>query len=218
MTSVSLAAQATIFGVNLGTGVPPTTVGPYAMTAFDITTQNAIPDTTVVSQTPTGPFGGTVQFSPTTTKFSVPLTWFTWSHSYTGAVFRFNGDKGGTVGTLTLPSRAVAFYFYYEGYYQDISTVTVTTSKGGTVGPLAVNGFGGATGIGFYSDDPTDTIVSIQISSDDPAFAVAEFGIAKSAPKPLSAATPVPTLSQWSLILLATMMAAGGLLLVRRRS
>jgi hypothetical protein len=215
LTTLSAIAQATVIGVNLGTSAPPATVGPYTMMPFNMGPQNAIADGTTVAATPFTPIGGRIQFSPITTKFSVPVTWFTWSNGYTGAVFKFTGDAGGTVGTLTPPPQTGAIYFYYEGYFLATSQVTVTTNLGGVVGPILVQGFGGANGIGFYSTDPAEWITSIVITSDDPAFAVAEFGIAPGTAA--AAAAPIPTLSQWNLLIMATVLALGGVGLARRR-
>ena len=130
LVMLPLTSQATVFGVQLGT-VPPATVGPYPMTPFDTTPQNAISDTTVVPQIP-APFGGFLAFSPNATKYSDPATWNTWSNGYTGAVF-YNA----TPVTLTLPPGSLAFYFFYEGASANPANVTVTTSEGATLGPIS---------------------------------------------------------------------------------
>ncbi|MBS0319482.1 MAG: hypothetical protein JSR18_02995 [Proteobacteria bacterium] len=201
------SVHATIFSVNLGTSAPPTTLGSYTVSPFDVTVQNAIADNASVSSLPS-PIGGSLAFSTPATKFTVPTTWYTWSHGYTGAVFRFAGTMSGTDATLIMPPVTAAFYVYYEGYTFDTSEVTLTTNSGEVLGPVTVTGFGGATGLAFYSDDPHQTIKSIAIHSDDPQFmAIAEFGAAKGTVTGYT--VPVPTLSPLLLAAMALLLAFG---------
>jgi hypothetical protein len=211
------AANANVFGVVLGAGAPPFTVGPYRMQAFDQGPQAAIPDLTSVPSTPT-PIGGVLGFIPDAIKATVGVNWTSWSDGYTGPVFAFVGDNSGTSSSLTLPAHTTAFSFFYEGGGHASSNVTVTSNSGTVVGPINVVAADDATGIGFYTTDPTDFITSVSIVSDDVNFAVAEFSIAD--PSDLitpAASVPVPTLSQWSFLLLAALMALGGVMPLRRR-
>jgi hypothetical protein len=209
LAMLPLTSQATVFGVQLGT-VPPTTVGPYAMTRFDKTPQNALADDTTVPHIPS-PFGGFLAFSPSATKFSVPATWNTWSDGYTGAVF-YNL----TPVTLTLPPGSLAFYFFYEGASASPADVTVTTSEGATLGPISVDPNGDAIGFAFYSDNPAVTLTTITIVSADPeGSATAEFGVATN--QNLVPATPIPATSPWALAIVALMLAASAATLLRRR-
>lgn len=212
------AASATIIGVDLGTGTPPNSVGPWTLQAFDVTTQSSIPDYNTVASIPT-PIGGVLAFTPDAIKATVGVSWTSWSHGYLGPVFVWvTPDNSTTSSTLTLPANATAFTFYYAGGGHDTSVVTVTSNTGAQVGPMTVVAHQGATGIGFYTTDPAEFITSVQIESDDVNFATAEFSISDPSDLIVPSNVTVPTLSQWSLLLLATLTALGGALLIRQRA
>ena len=214
LSLASALAHATVVAVDLGTNAPPATLGPYTPTPFSISYQNNIPELSTVAKLPSPDGGGFLQFFPSAEKQTVPTNWSTWSQGYLGPVFKITGNSGGTDGTLSLPPRTLAFYFYYEGVTYANTAVTVTTSTGAVIGPVEVYGYGGANGFGFYSDDPTEFITAIDVSTPDTAFAVAQFAVTSLA---APAAAPVPTLSQWCLVLLAmTLALSSGLLLQRR--
>ncbi len=209
-------AHATIVGVSLGTGAPQTVVGIYRVTPFDQVAQANIPELSGVPAISPTPIGGALTFTPDALKATVGSTWTSWSHGYTGPVFAFVGSVAGTSASMTLPSGATAFSFWYEGGANSSSQVTVTSVKGGTVvGPITVSASGGAKGIGYYSTDPTDFITSIQVDSDDANFALAEFNIGQ--PSGLLVSNSVPTLSPWPLAALAVLTGLAGVAFARQR-
>lgn len=201
---IGTSAFAGVTFSNLGTAAPPATVGGYSVTPFDSASQAAITDGTVVTTIPGSPIAGdlTVSSSGDVTKQSVPAGgWATWSHSYTGPVFMTTTN---TI-VLTLPPAAGAFYFYAEPNSFSVMTITATTDTGATSGPIDVSGSSGATGFGFAAD-AGESIATVTVTTNDTSFAVGEFGIAGEKAAPL---TPVPTMSDWGMLIF--MAAAGGL-------
>ncbi len=165
--------QATIMGVALGTGAPPSALGPYTMTAFGPDPRPSGPYSPPVTSVDS-PLGGTVNFNSPMTHYTVGgSSWSTWSHGYTGDVY----SRGlHAVVVLTLPSDTAAFYFYAEpqSYYH--YTITAT-SQDGTLVSQYVYGNSGACGYGFWADGG-DLISTINVACDGDNFAVGEFGIA----------------------------------------
>src|SRR5437879_3268828 len=65
-----------------GTAAPPANLGGYAMTAFPADPQADSTDVTTVA----GPTG-TLTFTAAVSHRTVPSSWSTWSHGYTGDVY-----------------------------------------------------------------------------------------------------------------------------------
>jgi len=162
-------SHASIQGVNLGTGAPPTTLGTFTMTPFGDDTRPVIGDVSFVDS----PLGGPVSFGSVVSHREIGNGWATWSHGYTGDVYYTNGA---TTLELGLPSGTGAFYLYAEpNPFSEHTFVTVETVSGASL-TQQIHGSSGAAGFGFYTDS-FDTIQTIQVSSDVD-FAVGEFGIA----------------------------------------
>lgn len=200
-----VTAVASVTYVNLGTTAPVTTLGSYALTPFSVSAQAALADMTSVSTIPGAPFG-TLAVSPNFSKRTVPASWATWSHGYTGPVF----DSTANTATLSLPAGTAAFEFYAEPDNFGTMTITATTDTGATSGPVNVVGASGATGFGFYTT-AGESIVSITITTNDSDFAMGEF-YANGTP-----VNPVPALGPTGLALLIVGIAGAGLLLLKGR-
>jgi hypothetical protein len=162
-------AVASITGVDGGTGAPASTLGPYTMTPFP---DDPRPNDGLVTYVDS-PLGGTVNFSELMNHWEIGAGWATWSHGYTGDVYRTPFDVF-TV-SLTLPALTSAFYLYAEPAPFEVWTITAT-SQDGTVVSQNVDGYGGASYYGFWASGG-DLISTITVSSGV-RFAVGEFGIA----------------------------------------
>jgi len=171
---VAPPAMADLFFADLGTAAPPATLGGYTMTAFGADGRGLVDVTTVAS-----PLGGDVSFDRAMSHRTVPGSWATWSHGYTGDVYWTNGA---TDVTLTMPSDVGAFYLYGEPNPFDVYQMMATAQDGTTSGWINVSGSSGAHGFGFYGTGGS-LITSIQVRSTVD-FAVGEFGIAAGAPVP----------------------------------
>jgi hypothetical protein len=203
ISTVSVSHAAVIFQ-NLGTSAPPGSLGSHTIAAFNIGSQAAIPEFTNVSTIPGSPISGNLTTSLQVMKLTIPSSWTTWSHGYTGPCFWSNG----ATLILTLPPGTGAFYFYAEpvGAVTANYTFVATTNTGTTSGDISVYSDSGATGFGFYATVPGETISTITVTCSDPdGFALAEFG-AGSNPTPsaivfknLGTAAPPPTLGVFSL-------------------
>lgn len=120
------------------------------------------------------PVGGTINFSQELYHSEIGDGWETWSHGYTGDVYDTAGSLSPGSLTLSLLGTVHAFYFYAEPTQWDNFTITAVADDGTTLSQV-VNGQGGATGYGFYTDG-LQSIASIQISTTDTdGFAIAEF-------------------------------------------
>jgi len=119
-------------------------------------------------------------------KFDVPLEhrrvgngWDTWSHPYNGDVYWLDEVVSGNRLTLTLPAGTRAFYLYVEPDF--FGPAGFTVGSGSTTGTLQIQGDGGASGFGFFSDDPAVDLSSIFIEKNGAdfsnGFAVGQFGI-----------------------------------------
>ena len=163
---------AVVFDGSPGTAAPPSTLGPYAMTqaAADPRPVDAtVPDTALPD--------GAMDFSPSAIHMTTPDGgWASWSNNYAGDVYY---DSGTTL-TMTLPSGTGAFYFYAEPNAFATFTVQAVAQDGTTSGPVAVNGAGGATYLGFYGTGGAQ-VRTVTVTTDAAAqgFAVGEFGVAK---------------------------------------
>jgi hypothetical protein len=184
LASASFAANADILFSNLGTAAPPASIGGHALIPFDQAAQAAVPDGTFgLTVIPGSPVDGDLGVNPTADKRTAPGGGWSssWSHGYTGPVFRVETTTG---ATLTLPPNTRAFYFYVESpFYSEAVEFTVTSNSGTSSGPIAITtGETGANGFAFYSTQG-EIITSITINnSRNDRFALAEFGIATEAP------------------------------------
>jgi hypothetical protein len=155
-----------VFDGSPGTGAPPSTLGPYSMSQFG-SDSSPIGNVTGVS----GPTGR-LEFSRELDHELVGIGWNTWSHGYEGDVYT-TGES--TDVTLNLPSNTQAFYFYAEPEPYEVFEVTATAQDGTTSGPIQIDGYAGASYLGFYSEYSAP-LESITVSSSE-EFAVGEFGI-----------------------------------------
>lgn len=178
MVVLSTSALAGVVAVDLGTGSPPLSLGGYEMVGF----QDARPlGDEVVDVAPPGSatVTGMLEWDVPLEHTKVGQGWDTWSHPYTGDVYWLDEIIYGNTLTLTLPLGTQSFYFYLEPNFFGEASFGVTS--GTTTRVLDVMGEGGANGIGFYSDDPGQSLVSITIeklSADfTDGFGVGEFAI-----------------------------------------
>jgi hypothetical protein len=162
------AGHAAITGVPGGDAAPPPTLGPYTMTLFGPDLQ---PDFSSINSVPS-PLGGSVGIAPNMIHLTVPTTWTTWSHGYTGAVY---WSEESLSVTLTLPANTGAFFFYAQPNEAQVFDI-VAQSQDGTAILQSPDGNAGATYYGYFATGG-DTIQSITVSSDRD-FAIGEFGIA----------------------------------------
>jgi len=169
-------AGAAVVFVNLGTATPPSAVGPFAVTPYDLAPQTAIPNQTNTSVIPGSPLSPDTIVSFPVQKRAVGDGWTSWSHGYTGPVFY----TVPIVPPLTLAiAPANAFYVYVEpAAVGPPFAVSVLTNAGGSSGTVLVDGSGGATGFGFYTT-AGESITAVTIDADPNAqgFAFAELGL-----------------------------------------
>jgi len=186
MLPMNRAGAAVVF-VNLGTAAPPSAVGTFAVTPYDLAPQTALPNMTNTSVIPGSPLLPDTITSFPVQKRAVGDGWTSWSHGYTGPVF-FTVP---VVPPLTLTiAPAKAFYVYVEpAAFGRPFAVSVVTNAGGSSGPVLVDASGGATGFGFYTT-AGESITSVTIDADPNAqgFAFAELGLGVS-----GVGTPSPT-------------------------
>jgi len=134
---------------------------------------------TEVATPPSATASGPIQFSSPLEHARVGNGWGTWSHTYNGDVYWFDELLDGNSLTLTFPQGTQAFYVYLEPDFFGTASFGVSSGLAGTT--LDVSGNGGATGIGFYSDDPGQDLLSITIEKQSAdfsnGFGVGEFGI-----------------------------------------
>jgi hypothetical protein len=166
----SVACDNLSFDGSPGTGAPPSTLGPYTMAAFGADSRPELESVSSVTDP-----AGTIGFSPALTHRTVPSSWATWSHGYTGDVY--NTETESSV-TMTLPAGTKAFAFYAEPNTFDSFTVEAIAQDGTSSEPIDIQGNSGARYFGFYGTG-SQTVASVKITASDPAgFAVGEFQIA----------------------------------------
>jgi hypothetical protein len=147
--------HASVIGVDLGTALPPATLGGYTMLPYE-----------------PGPIAGE-SYTAHEVSGSGSDGWATWGQSYTGAVHVSLGPQPLTISL----SGVHAVYFYEEPNVFDYFTMTATDSSGASVS-TTIHGFHGSSGVGFYETNPADTLTSIIVTCSDPSgFAVGEFGL-----------------------------------------
>ena len=152
-------ASATVVGVDLGTGNPPTTLGGYTVNPFEpgpLVGENYSAHLTNGNDDGTG--GG---------------PWATWGQSYTGFVHVF-------LTSLSISfslSGVQAVYFYEEPNQFSDFLMTATDSSGTSVSTI-INGDHGSSAVGFFETVPGTFLTSISVSASDPTgFAIGEFGL-----------------------------------------
>jgi hypothetical protein len=169
-----------VFDGSPGTGTPPSTLGPYTMTAFGADARASCGASGSMVTGVTDP-AGTIIFSQALMHRIAGTCWATWSNGYTGDVYGTDSSTDVSTVTITLPAGTPAFYFYAEPNQLAVLTITATGDDGTTSGPVSVNGNGGARYFGFYGVGGA-TVSSITVTTNDPlGFAVGEFGIAPAA-------------------------------------
>jgi len=200
----ALSSWAAIVGVDLGTAAPPATLGGYQMTAFG---NDARPDLSMVGGVALpSPYSGQITFSVNLEKRSVPTTWLTWSHGYTGPVYKEIFGAGTFSTAINLPAGTQAFQFYAEPDAFSIIVITAYANDGTTIS-VPINGLGGANGYGFYTT-PDSVLTSVNVSSTG-AFAIGEFAIN---------AVPEPTTMVAGALLLLPLGASALRVLRRKRT
>jgi hypothetical protein len=180
-------ADAAVVFVNLGTAAPPSAVGTFAVTPYDLAPQTAIPNMTNTSVIPGSPVAPDTITSFPVQKRTIGDGWMSWSHGYSGPVFY----TVSVVPPLTLSiAPAKAFYLYVQpAAFGRPFAVAVTTNDGGSSGPVLVDGSGGATGFGFYTTaGESITLVTIDAEPNAQGFAFAELGLGLT-----GVGTPSPT-------------------------
>jgi len=214
---LATAANAGVGFVNLGTAAPPLQIAGVPVLPFDLAPQAAIADATVVTAIPGSPIGGSLTLNEGIGKATVPTTWSTWSHGFTGPIFAtpYAPGTSATNRTLTLPAGATAFYVYVEPNTFGVFNVECTTNSGVSSGLIPVNGSAGATGFGFYATQG-DTLATVTVDVDPAGsgFAIGEFGVADVF---VGSPTVIPTLSVAGFAALALALGLAAFVLLRRR-
>lgn len=106
---------------------------------------------------------GPITFSPKTNplKGTVPTTFATWSHGYTGPVYLFTTSNP----TIFLPAGVQAFDFYAQPNSFGSTDVIATATDGSqAILSQSVNGSAGAKYFGYYTNNNT-SIASITFAS-----------------------------------------------------
>jgi hypothetical protein len=186
-------ASAQVVAVNIGTGLPPATLGGYSMTEL--------------GSIPPGSISGDA--IPTT----VGVGWATWGQGLSGNQVFVIGDYEASVPlVLSVTPGTEAVDFYAEPNVFDTFNITATDSSGATV-TEAVAGFYGSSGFGFY-ESGAGSLSSITVTADPAAegFAIGEFGI--NGGSLTGTAGAVPDAVSTALMLAVAM---GGILALARR-
>jgi hypothetical protein len=132
--------------------------------------------TMLTELTPPSGFAGSgkLTFDVELEHLKVGSWWATWSHGYSGSVYYTAGDAL----TLTLPSETYAFSLYVEPNLFGPFTFTVQSASASVT--TQIEGKGGASYFGFYTDDTSDPLITIRVTQDpgsSDGFAVGEFMI-----------------------------------------
>ncbi len=179
--------KAALQGVIGGTAAPASTLGPYTVTPFTVDSRSTYQEYSFVES----PLGGNVLFQLPLEHRRVSEGWPTWSHDYTGDVYRVS-DKTSSVFlvTLTMPENTTSFYFYAQPEQATVNTIEAMAFDGAECDVIIsqeVNGNSGACYYGFYATEGS-TIYNINIYSHTTAFTIGEFGISAAVP----VTVPVP--------------------------
>ncbi|MDQ3141514.1 MAG: IPTL-CTERM sorting domain-containing protein [Bacteroidota bacterium] len=196
-----------VFDGGPGTGAPPVIFNNFVMTKFEADPSPLFAQVTSVGSP--ARCRGDIGFSPALSHRRIGSGWQTWSHGYTGDVY-FNPGLGPI--TITLPPGTQAFYFYAEPNNFTTFNVMATASDGTTSGIIPITGFAGAKFIGFYTNSVHCTLKSITITYEAGAagLAIGEFGI--------SCVSMIPTMGEWSLLILGLMLfCIAGVVMTRRK-
>ena len=177
LAAASFSANAAVVFQNLGTAVPPASIGGYTLTPFSLPPQDAIPNYSNISVIPGNPGSGVLGVSPQATKYPFSDLSATWGQGYSGPLFSVPSTS-----TLTLPPNTHAFYAYALVNTRGTSTFTATSDSGTSSGPISVSpipkgGPDSANGFAFYST-AGETITSITITTGIPGGVIlANFGV-----------------------------------------
>jgi len=173
-------ALSSILVQDLGIVAPPAALGPYTMAQYPNDTR-AVGDSVMDVPSPLG--YADLQFDKAVWHREIGAGWATWSHGYTGDVYFFEDYADGPELQITLPSGCLAFYLYVEPnlfstFDFDVKSSAAAISTQITL--FGVDGNAGANGVGFWTDDPSDVLLSItvtEVAGAAQGFAVGEFGI-----------------------------------------
>jgi len=173
---LSLGCQAAVLSTTApGTGAPPGTLGGFSMGAFpaDLSAEG----TMVTQLTPpaAAPVIGDLYFTTAVEHLKAGSLWDTWSHGYTGDVY-YNADFNLMI--FQLPQGTMAFSLYIQPNLKDVFNFKAVS--GVEVATLDIDGDGGASYVGFWSDDPLKPLQFVyieQTTDDSDGFAVGEFMI-----------------------------------------
>lgn len=167
-----------VVSLGLGTTSAPSSLGGYDMVPFadagalgDRVSEVAVPAAASVT--------GSVSFDVALEHHRVGNGWDTWSHAYDGDVYWLDEVVDGNRLTLTLPAGTRAFYLYVEPDF--FGPAGFTVGSGSTTSSVQIQGDGGASGFGFFTDDPAVDLTSIFVEKNGAdfsnGFAVGQFGI-----------------------------------------
>ena len=173
-------ALSSILVQNLGIVAPPSALGPYTMVSYP-------DDTRLLGQQVTdvpSPLGyADLQLNKALYHYKIGYGWATWSHGYTGDVYALFDYANGSDLQITLPPNCLAFYLYvapnlYQAFDFEVKSQASLIST--QILLSGVQGNAGANGVGFWTDDPSDQLLTItvrEVLGQAQGFAVGEFGI-----------------------------------------
>lgn len=174
--------NATPIGLEIyGTGAPPSTVGGYSMTAFDLDPRaNGVLVNSVAS-----PIDGIVEFEDANgnslqLRHETATSWQNgnlWSHGYTGDVYVAPLPEINWV-ELILPSNTQAFSFGVGASFSGVGWIEAYDEKGNTYFENFTVSPGSAKGFGFYTDT-TECSQLTKIIVEPVEWAVGEFAISQ---------------------------------------
>jgi hypothetical protein len=227
-------ALAGIGGTALGTAGPPSSLGGFFVVPFGLDPNPTLLNTSAVAVPSTAAPSGSILFDVALEHFTIgaPPQWGTWSNGYTRDVYWLDTlqfvdltdpnaplDVTATL-KITLPANTKAFYLYVEpgndplaggNYLFDVKGFTTVPGEQFDFLAQPISGIGGASGFGFYVDNPASSLGAVEVTGKDiwafDGFAVGEFGID-------AALTPVPDSGSTVLLLGASVLLLAAL---RRR-